>query len=128
MIIQTIKRQYDDGEGLEVIFLNNDTIIGKACTVAYNNKPNSFLHNFEVNKQYRRKGFGTQILKYMIENFGVDTLYVNKDNEAVKLYERFGFETVDTFDDKIVMQRNRKINGCCGSRWVQDKFKIKNLS
>jgi ribosomal protein S18 acetylase RimI-like enzyme len=110
MTAQIIKRQYDEGEGLEVIFLNNNTVMGKACTVAYNDKPNAFLHNFKVKEQYRGKGYGTQILKYMIENFGVNTLYVNKNSEAIKLYERFGFETVDIFDNKLVMQRSEVIN------------------
>ena len=110
MTAQIIKRQHDEGEGVEVIFFDNNIPIGAACTVAlgkHNGDVNIFLHDFKVKEQYRGKGYGTQILKYMIENFGVDTLYVNKNSEAIKLYKRFGFETVDMFNNNLVMQRKR---------------------
>lgn len=106
MTTQTVERQYDDGIGVEITFFDNGISIGKACTVAYKGKSNSFLHNFEVKEQYRRKGYGTKILKYMIENFDIETLYVDKDSEAIKLYKRFGFKVVDMFDkNMIIMQR-----------------------
>lgn len=111
MTTLTVKRQYDEGDGLEVTFFDNGVVIGKACTVAYKGKPNAFLHSFKVNEQYRRKGYGTQILKYMIENFCVETLYVDKDSEAIKLYKRFGFYTLDTINNMIIMQRKMIYNG-----------------
>ena len=48
MASQTIARQYKEGAGLEIIFSNNGIVVGKACTVVYNGKPNAFLHGFEV--------------------------------------------------------------------------------
>lgn len=108
MTSHIISRKYDDGIGVEVIFTDCNKIIGKACTVEYDGKPNIFLHSFEVKKQYRRKGYGSQILNYMIKNFGVKILYVDKDNEAIKLYKRFGFEVTGVFDKhKLIMQRRR---------------------
>ena len=108
MIIETINRQYDDGEGVEVIFYYYGFEVGKACTVEYNGKPNSFLHNFYVEEQFRKQGIGTQILRYMIENFNVEILYVDKDNkEAIRLYHRFGFvKTEDLNENMIVMRRS----------------------
>ena len=48
MASQTITRQYKEGAGVEIIFANNGIVVGKACTVVYNGKPNAFLHGFEV--------------------------------------------------------------------------------
>ena len=101
----TINRHYDDGPGVEVVFYKYGTEIGKAHTVEYNGKSNAFLHNLYVKEEFRGRGYGTQILRYMIENYDVDTLYVNKDNNSIKLYKRFGFKEIDTFDNMIVMQR-----------------------
>ena len=108
MASQTIARQYKEGAGVEIIFSNNGIVVGKACTVVYNGKPNAFLHGFEVKKQYRRNGYGTQILEYMIKNFDVEILYVDRNSEAISLYKRFGFEIIRMFDKNfIVMQRRR---------------------
>ncbi len=107
MIIKTINRYYDDGPGVEVIFYDYGKEVGKAHTVEYNGKPNAFLHNLYVEVKFRGRGYGTQILRYMIENYDVDTLYVDKDNKSIKLYYRFGFEKIDAFDNMIVMQRKK---------------------
>ena len=105
MTTQITERQYDDGPGAEVIFYEYGTEIGKAHTVEYNGKSNAFLHNLYVKEEFRGKGYGTQILRYMIENYDVDALYVNRDNKSIRLYKRFGFEEIDAFDNMIVMQR-----------------------
>ena len=106
MTTQIVNRKYDDGVGIEVTFFDKSVTIGKACTATYNGKPNAFLHSFEVNETYRGKGYGTQILKYMIDTFNVKTLYVTKDNNAIKLYKRFGFVTVGNFSENmLIMQR-----------------------
>ena len=105
MTTQVINRNYDDGQGVEVTFYYYGLEVGKAHTVEYNGKPNAFLHNLYVKEEFRGKGYGTQIIRYMIEKYDVDTLYVNRDNEAIRLYQRFGFEEIDAFDDVIVMQR-----------------------
>lgn len=109
MIAQIIKKQYDDGDGVVVSFFENNIAIGVACTTEYNGKPNAFLHSFKVKKQYRRIGYGTQILKYMIDNFNVEFLYVEKDSEAIKLYKRFGFEEVDMFNDNMIIMQRKEI-------------------
>lgn len=103
---EIIERQYNEGKGLEVIFYYYGTEIGKAHTVEYNGKPNSFLHNLYVNEDYRGKGYGIQILRYMIEHYDVDTLYVDKENKSIRLYQKFGFKENDSFDNMIVMKRN----------------------
>lgn len=106
LIPKTTVKHYKDGDGVEVDFYEDGVKIGTCCTCAYNRKPNAFLHGFEVVPKFRGKGYGTQILTYMIQKYDVDTLYVSKTNRAVNLYRRFGFRVVDKFDDKfVVMQR-----------------------
>ena len=74
----------------------------------YNGKPNAFLHGFEVKKQYRRNGYGTQILEYMIKNFDVEILYVDRNSEAISLYKRFGFEIIRMFDKNFIVMKRRR--------------------
>ena len=106
LIPKTTIKHYDDGDGVEVDFYEDGVKIGTACTCMYNRKPNSFLHSFEVNPKLRGKGYGTQILTYMIRKYDVDTLYISKTNRAINLYRRFGFRVADKFNkDMIIMKR-----------------------
>ena len=106
LTVKTIERQYDDGNGVQILFYDESgTEIGEACTAPYFGKPNAFLHGFVVKGPYRNRGYGTLILRYMIEQWDVTFLYVHKGSRAVDLYKRSGFEIVDMFDDMLVMQR-----------------------
>lgn len=107
LIPKTTTKHYDDGDGVEVDFYENGVKIGTACTCAYNRKPNSFLHSFEVSPKLRGKGYGTQILTYMIQKYDVDTLYVSKTNRAISLYRRFGFRVVDKFNKDIIIMKRK---------------------
>jgi GNAT superfamily N-acetyltransferase len=57
------------------------------------------LYNFAVLPDYRRMGYATQFLEYVIKQFDADRniyLFVKKDNRgAIRLYRQFHFE----FDD-----------------------------
>lgn len=102
-----VKKKYDDGEGVEITFYDNGVEIGECSTCSYDGKPNIFLHGLEVKKKFRGKGYGSQIMKYMIKEYGSKILYVSKNNKvAVSLYEKFGFKVTDTFDkNMLVMER-----------------------
>ena len=56
--------------------------------------------NIAVNKKFRRNGFGTDILSYLINvakenNKKILTLEVRADNNpAIKLYEKFDFKKI----------------------------------
>lgn len=103
---KTVMKHYDDGDGVKVTFYENGTFIGRAYTCAYKGKPHAFLHGLEVKEKYRGKGYGTQILKYMINTYHVRVLYVNKNNPAINLYKRSGFRQTGNFDnDFIIMER-----------------------
>lgn len=105
LFTKVTERQFDEGVGVEVLFYDGEVEIGRAYTVEHNGKSNSFLHNFFVKEKFRNKGYGSQILRFMIEMYNVDTLYVDKNNEAIRLYKRFGFKEIDRFDDMIIMHR-----------------------
>lgn len=105
---KTIKQYYAEGDGVQVIFYDEDVKIGKACTVEYEGKPNAFLHGFVVKEHLRNKGYGTQILKYMIETYNIETLYVDKGNKAINLYLRFGFEPVGTVGNNLIVMKRKE--------------------
>lgn len=109
MIIQTIKNNYENGEGIEVVFYDKGIKVGEACTAYFNGKPNSFLHGLEVDEQFRNNGYGSAIVAYMVDKYDVDILYVERNNTiAIKLYKKFGFQIVQNFnEDFIIMKRIR---------------------
>lgn len=100
------KVEYDDGPGVEVHFYKGDEEIGKCSTCEFEGKKNAYLHALEVKKKHRRKGYGTRILKHMIDEYGCDVLRVAKSNgNAIRLYKRAGFKQTDEFNDKIITMR-----------------------
>jgi ribosomal protein S18 acetylase RimI-like enzyme len=57
----------------------------------------------------RGRGFGEQLLSALLEQAQADghsamSLSVERDNPAVKLYERFGFQPVREMDSTLVMR------------------------
>lgn len=106
MTTQTIRKYYENEEGLEIVFYDKGIKVGEACTVYFNGKPNSFLHGLEVNEQYRNNGYGSAIVVYMIDKYNVDTLYVERNNMiAISLYEKFGFKIIKSFDENFIIMR-----------------------
>lgn len=95
----------NDGDGIKATFYENDKYIGRMYTCEYEGKANAFLYNFDVKKEYRGKGYGSQILKYMIDTFNVRVLYVYKENEAIHLYKRFGFKKSGMFDSNFIIMK-----------------------
>ena len=58
--------------------------------------------------KFRGKGIGTALMKRLLEvtrqNYPAICLSVSPNNPAMRLYERFGFETVDVRDNHPVMR------------------------
>ena len=59
-------------------------------------------------KEYRGKGYGTELMKAMLEllrskGFKKASLAVQKANYAVRMYEKVGFVTVDQNDEEFIM-------------------------
>ena len=71
----------------------------------------AFLYNFEVKEEYRGKGYGTEILKYVLRNYKVNELTVDKSNtRAINLYKRFGFKVNMDFVEDGIKRVDMKIN------------------
>lgn len=71
----------------------------------------AFLYNFEVKEEYRGKGYGTEILKYVMRNYKVNELTVDKSNtRAINLYKRFGFKVNMDFVEDGIKRVDMKIN------------------
>ena len=59
--------------------------------------PDMTLNNFVLYPQYRSKGYGQEIIKRFVADFGVTNLWVSHENEIAKhIYEKNGF----VIDDK----------------------------
>ena len=59
-------------------------------------------------KEYRGKGYGTQLMRAMLEllktkGYKNASLAVQKANYAVKMYEKVGFHTVDENEEEFIM-------------------------
>lgn len=64
------------------------------------NTDEAFLYNFEVNEKYRNHDIGSEILKYVLEQYKVNELTVEETNyNAIRLYKRFGFKEYTTFTE-----------------------------
>ena len=73
----------------EIELFDGDTKIGEA-EVDINGKMLSRLSIFEP---YQNKGYGTEIVKQLIDEYGIDCLWVNADNNrAIHVYEKCGFK------------------------------------
>ena len=59
-------------------------------------------------KEYRGQGMGTALMRSMLgelknAGFTQASLAVQKQNYAVKMYKKVGFETVDENDEEFIM-------------------------
>ena len=64
------------------------------------NTDEAFLYNFDVDEKYRNHGIGSEILKYVLEQYKVNELTVEETNcNAIRLYKRFGFKEYTTFTE-----------------------------
>lgn len=64
------------------------------------NTDEAFLYNFEVDEKYWNHGIGSEILKYVLEQYKVNELTVEETNyNAIRLYKRFGFKEYTTFTE-----------------------------
>ena len=75
---------------------DNNKIIA-FCTIAHIQNY-IILYNVGVDSKYRNKEYGSKMIKYIINNFGLEKicLFVKKTNRpAIKLYRKFYFEYAD---------------------------------
>ncbi|MFW9821020.1 MAG: GNAT family N-acetyltransferase, partial [Candidatus Thorarchaeota archaeon] len=64
----------------------------------YNDKPILYLDTIEIRKNYRRRGLGTRLIKFIVEqqnkeyeNFYIFLLVVNCEQYKLRFFSQFGF-------------------------------------
>ena len=95
----------ENSKNIELIYLKEE-VVG-----FYNGKAkddNTFeIGNICIKPEYQNKGIGTAVLKEILfENKGKEIiLQCFKENPAIKLYERMGFETMNETETHYIMEK-----------------------
>lgn len=75
----------------EIELYKNDIKIGEA-EVDINGK---MLSRLSIYEPYQNKGYGTEVVRALVDEYGLDCLWVNADNDkAIHVYEKCGFKKV----------------------------------
>ena len=86
----------------------DDKIIGSVCIRDLENA--KLLDEIYLEKEFRNKGIGTDIIRKIIENNESVYLWVYKENiKAVLLYKRLGFKIIDETEFRYYMEYNEKV-------------------
>ena len=86
----------------------DDKIIGSVCIRDLENA--QLLDEIYLEKEFRNKGIGTDIIRKIIENNESVYLWVYKENiKAVLLYKRLGFKIIDETEFRYYMEYNEKV-------------------
>jgi GNAT superfamily N-acetyltransferase len=91
------------------IIIDSDTLDHIGHVFVWHTKKNKgFIFNLEVKPQYRRQGYGWILLDDAVKKYDGIDLLVDKDNiPAIKLYEKYGFETIKTVNGQLWMKLNQ---------------------
>lgn len=86
-------------KGIRLDFYDDGTKIGTASLSAIDtNQP--FIYDLEVYPSFRGKGYGDQIVDYLVKHYGANDLAVSGDNEIAKhLYTKHGFKKRFDYQD-----------------------------
>lgn len=78
---------------IEIEIKKNGIIVGKAEV-----EPNQhMLARFEIFEPYQNKGYGTEALEALINEYKINNLWVRADNNrAIHVYEKCGFKKSKT--------------------------------
>lgn len=84
----------------EFDILIDDTIIG-SVEIKY---PDMELRNLHIRPDYQDKGFGTQVVKMLVNDYGIKRLCVSAENKKARhIYEKCGF-IIDKYSRNIEMK------------------------
>jgi ribosomal protein S18 acetylase RimI-like enzyme len=99
----------------------NEELIGAIWTRLFSEEQKGFGFvdlktpelSMSVSENYRKKGIGTKMLKEMFNKltlleYDQVSLSVDKQNFAMRLYQKFGFETVESDDKSATMIKRIK--------------------
>ena len=97
-----IPTQIDD---YEIIIINNKKI---GCLLSEKYEDGILINELYLDKNYRRKGIGTNILNNILNNNSKVYLWVYKENTlALNLYKKLGFKIKDNTETRYFMQYNK---------------------
>ncbi len=90
-------------------FENDGVIVGMALVREFTDEPLGYdLQQFMIDKQYQRKGYGSQALQLILDELRKEGHYdhvelcVKKaDAEAIRLYEKYGFADSGYVDEDL---------------------------
>ncbi len=84
------------------IFVNNKLI---GCLLVEPEETGILLDEIYLEKEYRGKGIGTEIIKDILDKNSIVSLWVYKKNKnAIKLYEKLGFVIVEETESRYYMK------------------------
>ncbi len=98
----TVPTQIDD---YKIIIINNKKI---GCLLLEKYEDGILLSELYLDKNYRRKGIGTNILNNVLNNNFKVYLWVYKENTlALNLYKKLGFKIKETTENRYFMQYDK---------------------
>ena len=108
-----INNEYNNNPFFKLIVIEEDSIIGYLYYSDIYERIE--INQIEVDSSYRNKGYGSKLMKYLIDNTDKSiTLEVRIDNNpAIALYKKFDFKEVST--------RKNYYNGIDGILMIREK-------
>ena len=84
----------------------DNKIVG--CLLLTNKDDGKLLDEIYLEKEYRNKGIGTEIIKGILNNNDTVYLWVYKENEkAISLYKKLGFNVIEETESRYYMKYNK---------------------
>ena len=84
----------------------DNKIIG--CLLLTNNDDGKLLDEIYLEKVYRNKGIGTEIIRDILSNNDIVYLWVYKKNDkAISLYRKLGFNVIEETESRYYMKYNK---------------------
>ena len=84
----------------------DNKIVG--CLLLTNKDDGKLLDEIYLEKEYRNKGIGTDIIKDILNNNDIVYLWVYKENEkAISLYKKLGFNVMEETDSRYYMKYSK---------------------
>ena len=84
----------------------DNKIIG--CLLLTNKDDGKLLDEIYLEKVYRNKGIGTEIIRDILSNNDIVYLWVYKKNDkAISLYRKLGFNVIEETESRYYMKYNK---------------------
>ena len=84
----------------------DNKIIG--CILLTNKDDGKLLDEIYLEKEYRNKGIGTEIIRDILSNNDIVYLWVYKENvKAISLYKKLGFNVIEETESRYYMKYNK---------------------